>query len=179
MIDATGDLPIAPLPQPSLWNELRAWPARRWWFALGTAITTALLMGLATDVIPNPMFGRDVPPTPWSWPVLVVTSILAGLVAATYVARIDNGVDDDVVVPTDKSTALGTVGAFAAFFAIGCPVCNKLALLALGYSGALQYFAPVQPFLAAASIVLLAAAFVFRVKKERSCTARREISVQH
>lgn len=55
------------------------------------------------------------------------------------------------------------------FFAVGCPVCNKLVLLALGYTGALQFFAPVQPFLAVGSIVLLAAALIVRVRRERSC----------
>ncbi|EPR75477.1 hypothetical protein ADILRU_2020 [Leifsonia rubra CMS 76R] len=30
-----------------------------------------------------------------------------------------------------------------AWFAVGCPVCNKIALLALGYTGALACPAPV------------------------------------
>lgn len=64
------------------------------------------------------------------------------------------------------------MGAFTTFFAVGCPVCNKLVLLALGYSGALQYFAPMQPFLAGLAVILLAWALVVRVRREHSCPAR-------
>jgi hypothetical protein len=48
-------------------------------------------------------------------------------------------------------------------------VCNKLALIALGYTGALQWFAPVQPVLAVAGIVLLAYALRRRLAGEIAC----------
>ncbi|HHT11978.1 MAG TPA: hypothetical protein GX013_02270 [Propionibacterium sp.] len=142
--------------------ELATWPARRWLFAIGTAVATVLVVGIPTDLIPNPVFGRDIPPTAWSWPVLILTAVLAGMVAATYVARKDTP-------DRERGGKLGAAGAFMTFFAVGCPVCNKLVLLALGYTGALQFFAPVQPFLAVGSIVLLAAALILRVRRERSC----------
>lgn len=146
----------------SITAELATWPARRWMFALGTAVATVLVVGIPTDLIPNPVFGRDIPPTAWSWPVLILTAVLAGMVAATYVARKDTP-------DRERGGKLGAAGAFMTFFAVGCPVCNKLVLLALGYTGALQFFAPVQPFLAVGSIVLLAAALIVRVRRERSC----------
>lgn len=146
----------------SITAELATWPARRWLFALGTAVATVLVVGIPTDLIPNPVFGRDIPPTAWSWPVLILTAVLAGMVAATYVARKDTP-------DRERGGKLGAAGAFMTFFAVGCPVCNKLVLLALGYTGALQFFAPVQPFLAVGSIVLLAAALIVRVRRERSC----------
>ncbi len=146
----------------SITAELATWPARRWMFALGTAVATVLVVGIPTDLIPNPVFGRDIPPTAWSWPVLILTAVLAGMVAATYVARKDTP-------DRERGGKLGAAGAFMTFFAVGCPVCNKLVLLALGYTGALQFFAPVQPFLAVGSIVLLAAALILRVRRERSC----------
>jgi hypothetical protein len=59
------------------------------------------------------------------------------------------------------------------FFAVGCPVCNKLVLVAFGYSGALKYFGPVQPYLAVGAIALLAWAFVGRVRREKSCKIPR------
>jgi hypothetical protein len=77
--------------------------------------------------------------TGWAWPALIVTSVLAGLVAATYVRT------GAPTAPDDVSRA-GLVGGFLTYLAVGCPVCNKIALLALGYTGALQWFAPVQPF---------------------------------
>ena len=50
-----------------------------------------------------------------------------------------------------------TIGGLATFFAVGCPVCNKLVLLALGTSGALNMFAPIQPIIGVGSLVILAA----------------------
>lgn len=154
-------------------TELAQWPARRWWFAVGTAAATYLFIAIPTDLIENPVFGRDVPPTSWSHAVLVMSSVLAGLVAATYVAGPDTA-------PRSREGKLGWVGGIATFFAVGCPVCNKLVLLALGYSGALQYFAPIQPFLAVGAIGLLVWAFVARVRREKSCRLppRRKVSAQ-
>ena len=43
-------------------------------------------------------------------------------------------------------------------------MCNKFALLALGYSGALTWFAPVQPVLAVIALVLTAVALVVRLR---------------
>ncbi|HEY5488873.1 MAG TPA: hypothetical protein VIK00_03465, partial [Candidatus Limnocylindrales bacterium] len=50
------------------------------------------------------------------------------------------------------------------FLAIGCPVCNKIALVLLGTSGAMTVFAPIQPILGAASIVLLAGTLTWRFR---------------
>ena len=144
--------------------ELATWQPRRWLFALGTALATILLVAIPTDLIDTPLFTRDVPPTWWAWPVLIANAVLAGLVAATYVARRDTGADAE-----ERGGRLGVAGAIITFFAVGCPVCNKLVLLALGYAGAMQYFEPVQPVLALGSIALLAWAFIARVGKERSC----------
>ncbi len=146
----------------SFLQDLRAWPARRWWFALGTAVVTYLIFAIPTDLIDNPLFGREVPPTSWSRTVLVISSVLAGLVTATYVATPDSA-------PRAREGRLGAAGGLVAFFAVGCPVCNKLVLLALGYSGALKFFGPLQPYLAVGAIALLAWAFVGRVRREKSC----------
>ena len=48
-------------------------------------------------------------------------------------------------------------------------MCNKLVLLALGYAGALQFFEPLQPYLAGGSILLLGVALVMRIRRERTC----------
>lgn len=150
-------------PRPSVISELRAWPARRWLTAAGVAVLTVLVTAVPTAMIPTPVFSRDVPTTPWAWPVLVLTSALAGLVTATYVARRDPSQG------RDPSSRFGGLGAVTTFFAVGCPVCNKLVLIVLGYSGALQYFAPVQPFLAATAIALLGWALIARIRREGAC----------
>ncbi|WP_435200602.1 hypothetical protein [Janibacter sp. GS2] len=150
-------------PRPSAISELRAWPGRRWWTAGGVAVLTVLVTAMPTAMIPTPVFSRDVPTTLWAWPVLVLTSALAGMVAATYVARRDPSEG------RDPGSRFGGLGAVTTFFAVGCPVCNKLVLIALGYSGALQYFAPVQPFLAATAIALLGWALTTRIRREGAC----------
>jgi hypothetical protein len=61
-----------------------------------------------------------------------------------------------------------------AFFAVGCPVCNKLALVALGYAGALRWFAPVQPFLAVGGVALLGWALRARLQGQLVCPAPTE-----
>ncbi len=147
---------------------LRTWTARRWWFAAAASVVVALAIGLPTDVIPNPVFGRPVPVTGWSYPVLIVTAGLSGLLAATYVRQ--SGVDRfESVEELDGPGRAGGLGGLLSFFAVGCPVCNKVVVLALGTVGARQWFEPVQPVLAILSIVLLAAALRSRVRSEQSC----------
>lgn len=128
---------------------------------LGAAALLAL--GLGTGIIPNPIVGRMLAPEPFAVATWVASALLAGLILATYV------VAEPVVGPTvelpparDGSTA-GTIGGFAAFIAIGCPLCNKVALVLLGASGTMSFFAPVQPFIAAGSLVLLAGTLLWRL----------------
>lgn len=140
---------------------LLAWPARRWLFALVIGLATYLLLGLPTVVVSNSIFGREIEITNWSVPVLVITSILSGLLAATYF--------QSQIYTSTSEVKLGSFGSFFSFLAIGCPVCNKIALLALGYSGAIKYFAPLQPYLAALGIGLLLYALRKRILNEYSC----------
>jgi hypothetical protein len=143
---------------------LRTWPPRRWATALVGALLTVLIVGVPTVLIPNPVFAREVPPTWWAWPALLVTAVLSGLLLATYVRT------SPAPEPSSERTSrAGAAGAFLAYLAVGCPVCNKLALIALGYTGALQWFAPVQPVLAVAGIVLLAYALRRRLAGEIAC----------
>lgn len=146
-----------------LLETLRCWGRRRWGAAAAAALVTALVIGLPTDVIPNPVFGRPVPVTWWSLPVLVITSVLAGLLFATYVRE-----PGDTIV-ADRTARAGGIGGALAFFAVGCPVCNKLVLIALGTTGAMELFAPLQPLLAGASVLLLGFALRTRLRFERSC----------
>lgn len=141
---------------------LRLWTARRWLTALFAGIVVAVLVALPTAVIPNPIFGRAVDVTWWSYPVVIASGILGGMLIATYV-REPGGEE------IDKAAKVGTAGGLLAFFAVGCPVCNKLVLLALGTSGAMSWFAPVQPFLAVASIVVMAWALRVRLRGMTSC----------
>ena len=144
------------------------WTPRHWATALVAGLLVALAVGLPSDVIPNPVFGRPVDVTWWSYPVLVVTAVLGGLLAATYVG--DPG--DPIARPDDELDRPGKVGGVAgllSFFAIGCPTCNKLVLVAVGSTGALDWFAPAQPLLAFASLVLLGWALSARLRSADAC----------
>lgn len=68
----------------STWHSLRRWPARRWWTAAAAVLGT-VVVGVPTELIPNPVFGQAVPVTWWAWPALAVTAALSGLLLATYV----------------------------------------------------------------------------------------------
>lgn len=155
----------------SLAAALRLWPARRWLAAAGTAVLTYLVIAVPTDLIDTPLFMREIPPTWWSMPALVVTAVLSGLLVATYVAVPAPGPDggENPGRGEKDKGRFGAAGTIIAFFAVGCPVCNKLVLLALGTTGAVQYFEPVQPLLAVLSIGLLAWAFIKRATSEDNC----------
>lgn len=151
---------------------MSAWPPRRRLVAVGFAALYALLVAVPTDLVDTPLFWREVPPTWWSWPALVVSSVLAGLLTATYVA-----VPGAAEAPQDeKPRRGGYVGGLLTFFAVGCPVCNKLVLLALGTSGALTWFEPVQPLLSLAAIAVLAWALRTRLRGEVACALPPKVS---
>jgi hypothetical protein len=147
---------------------LRAWPLRRWLVVGGATIGYALLVAVPTDLVDTPAFGREVPPTWWAWPALVASSLLAGLLTATYVAApspSDSG-------GADRAARGGWAGGVLTFFAVGCPVCNKLVLLALGSAGAMTWFEPVQPLLQLAAVGVLVWALGVRLRGEQACPVR-------
>lgn len=138
---------------------LTSWPARRWIVAVMGAAAFALLAGLPTDVVPNPAFARMTPVLWWNYPVLAATAVLGGLVAATYVRTPANA--------GGLGRAAG--GGVLSALAIGCPACNKLVVLLLGFSGALTVWAPIQPIVAVASVAILGFALKTRLAAERAC----------
>ena len=149
---------------------------RQWLVALASAVGVALLIGYATVLIPNDFFARDIEPVWWNYPVWLLTSALSGLLVATYIkpTQVDpvetTALEPAETTPTDRRTSrLGLAGGILAWFAVGCPVCNKLALLALGYSGAITWFAPIQPFLAIGALALTAVALVVRLRGMVAC----------
>lgn len=170
-------------------QALRGWTGRQVLAAIAASAVVAVVIGVATVLIPNPLFGRDIPPVWWNYPVWLVTSVLSGMLVATYIrpyrAAADeqqaNAVSEDGAA-TDaaneaqarRSSRMGMAGGILAWFAVGCPVCNKLALLALGYSGAITWFTPVQPFLALGALILTGVALVWRLRGQVACPVRPE-----
>lgn len=148
---------------PSCLTSLSEWGPRRWVVATFAAAATFLAIALVTALIDNPVFGRSVPPTDWAMEAAAVTAILSGLLAATYVR-------DELYLPEERSLSMGGAGGLAAYFAVGCPACNKVVVLALGTTGAIQWFAPIQPYLASGGILLLAYAVRRRLAAESLCS---------
>jgi hypothetical protein len=135
------------------------WPPRRWSAAVVGTVIVAVLAGAPTDVVPNPLFDRMTPVQWWNYPILAATAVLGGLVIATYVRS--------PAQPTAVTTTAG--GGLLSALAIGCPVCNKLILVLLGTSGALNLWAPIQPIVGLVSVGLLGWALRTRLAGERAC----------
>ncbi len=146
-------------------------------WAVVWTVVGLLVFGLVSAIIPNPVFGRQIPAEPFAIVVWLVSAPLMGLVAATYM--VSPAASPTTPTPLiagpmspsgeplaieSRSTTVGTIAGIGAFLAIGCPVCNKIVLVALGTSGALSVYAPLQPVIGAVSIVLLAATLVWRLR---------------
>jgi hypothetical protein len=127
-------------------------------FGLLAGIGTALLLGIPSDVIPNPWFTRQIGVDGFDVAVLVALSLLTGALAATYVRR------DSVPGAAERS---GIGSGIVGFFAISCPVCNKIVVALIGVSGASGWFASIQPLLGVLAVVLATAALVLRVRAIR------------
>lgn len=151
------------------WTVLAQWSRRRWLAAAIAGVVTAVLVAVPTAVIPNPVFGRAIAVTWWSYPVVILTGILAGLLFGTYVREPGTEPEGRQEQELDRASRMGMAGTLVSFFAVGCPVCNKLILIALGASGAVTWFAPLQPLLALASIALMLVALRLRLRSSAVC----------
>ena len=120
---------------------------------IAAGLFALLVVALPTDLIPNPIFQRMIPAEWWSWPVAILSAVLVMIL---------------VSLPKPAAcrppTRAGIVGGGLAYLAVGCPTCNHLVVLAIGSSGALQWFAPLQPILAMAGIAVLALAIAHRLR---------------
>lgn len=136
-------------------------------YLLATALAAALAavaIGIPTDLLPNPWFKRMTPVRTTDLVLWPLTSLAAGALLATYALPRSAGRQSDATA--------GVGGGLLGVLAVGCPVCNKLVVLALGFSGALTYFAPIQPALGALAILMTL--FVLRrrlLALQRGCPA--------
>jgi len=129
--------------------------------AAAGAAAVALAVGVPSALVANPLFVRMTPAPWWSYAIWVLTAVASGILVATYVRR-----------PSGGSSAPGRAGILAnvgSVLAVGCPVCNKLVVAAVGVSGALNLWAPIQPLIAATALALLGWALWRRLTALRSC----------
>lgn len=142
---------------------MRTWKLRQWCTAAVTAVAAAMAIGVPTGVVPTSLYARMTPVLWWNYPVWVLTSVLTGLLVGTYVG------DTRAAGPARPCTKRAMIAGVFSAFAVGCPVCNKLVVLALGVSGALSYWVPAQPLMALASLALLGHALARRLEEANAC----------
>lgn len=126
------------------------------------AVATALGIGIPTGIVSTDWYTRMTPVLWWNYPVWVLSALLTGMLVATYVR------DPAMPVPATQSGKT-LLGSTLSLFAVGCPICNKLVVMAIGVSGALNWFAPIQPVLAVGSLGLLGYAVWARRRTVRAC----------
>lgn len=139
---------------------MRNWPLRRWVAAFVGAIVAALIVAIPTGIVHTAFYVRMTPVLWWNYPVWIATAVLSGLVLATYVKT---GLASPV------SSRVGVSANALSLLAVGCPICNKLVVMALGVSGALDLWAPVQPVIGLVSVGLMVWALRLRIRGERAC----------
>lgn len=128
--------------------------------ALLAACLYLAVIAIPTAMIANPLFRRMTPPTVWSWVFWIAPALLFGPLVASYL----------VDGPWRRCPLLERktlTGGVLSFLAVGCPICNKVVVAILGVSGALSYFAPLQPLLGALSVGLLGYALWIRFIPQR------------
>lgn len=134
--------------------------------ALAASTVAALLIGVPTGVISTSLYHRMTPVTWWDYPVWAASAVLVGLAAATYVRIAPS--------PPSPERSGRTVGAtLLSGFAVGCPICNKLVVGLIGVTGALNYWAPIQPLLGVFSVGLLSLGLAVRLRGVVVCSTPR------
>ena len=125
-------------------------------------VVTALVIGIPTGIIQTSWYTRMTPVLWWNYPVWAISATLTGALVATYVR--------DPAIPVPATQGGKTfLGSMLSVFAVGCPICNKLVVMAIGVSGALNWFAPIQPVLATGSLGLLVYALWARRRTAIDC----------
>lgn len=118
------------------WLEAAIW-------TLGTGAAIAV----PTVLIGNRFFIRMTPVRWYDYAFWIAAAPLVGLILAArrLPARTRCRVEGRALA-----------GGGLTYLAVGCPICNKIVVALLGVSGALSYFAPLQPVIGLAAVMLLA-----------------------
>jgi len=135
----------------SVLRDLRELPKAVWPRAVVYGAIAAVLIGIPSDLIDTPIFGRPIDARWLDWVILAITSALIGLIFAIRPPSAASSTED--AVERQGTTTLW--GGLVSFLAVGCPVCNQAVVALVGISGALSWWAPVQPVVGLAAVALL------------------------
>ena len=133
-------------------------PRATWPRAVVFAGIAAVLIAVPSDLIDTPIFGRPVEVRWIDYVILAVTSALIGLIFAIRpdpADPADSAVSEELAVTVDRQGTRTVWGGFVSFLAVGCPVCNQAVVALVGVSGALSWWAPVQPVIGLLAVGLL------------------------
>ena len=114
--------------------------------AIPFAVGAALLIAIPADLLDTPFFGRPIEPKAIDYLILTITAGLIGLILAIRAPESD---------ATESQERRTLWGGAVSFLAVGCPVCNQGVVALVGTSGALSWWAPVQPVVGLVAIGLL------------------------
>lgn len=140
------------------------WYPRSWQQCIvagAVAVGVGLAVGIPSALVPNPWFARMTAVPGWSYVAWILIAVMSAVLAATYVG--------DASATSTTSRRTGILANIGSVLAVGCPVCNKLVVAAVGVSGALNVWAPVQPVIAAVSVSVLGWALQQRISSRRAC----------
>ena len=139
---------------------LRWWSARQWRVAGAGFVLAFLVIGEVGETLPPTDTGRVYPVQWWNWVTLIVTAALIGLIAATFIQP-----GGRRALAGAGSGSAGTVAAIV----MACPVCSPLAIPLLGTGGLIAFLVPGRGWIALASILLLAATLLLRLRAAGTC----------
>ena len=142
------------------WSDILALRSVLGAFTPGAWVATFLagfgalvLIGGTTAIFQNDLFQRMTPVRPQDYVIWLITGLLVGLIAGTF-----------VLSSAGEQAGKAVAGGFFADVAVGCPVCNKVVVAVIGSSGALTFFGPLQIFIGIGSLALLAVALLLRAR---------------
>jgi hypothetical protein len=134
--------------------------------ALPIGMVAGALIGIPSDLIDTPLFGRSVASRPIDYVILVITAALIGLI---FAIRAEPLTVDEASSTEDP---MPIWGGFVSFLAVGCPACNQVVAALVGTSGALSWWAPIQPLVGVAAIALLVLALRRRLSTYDAAACR-------
>lgn len=144
--------------------EFRFWSPGQKRAAAKVAAASFLVMGIAGETLPGASYGRVVPVEWWNYVTLLISPLLIGLIAGTFVA------DPRASEARFRGARTGAgAGAFVGTVAMACPACSPLAIPLFGAAGVLSFLAPVRWLIALLSVLMLAVTLVLRLRSRRSC----------
>ena len=136
-------------------KDLLELPRATWPRAVVFAGIAAVLIAVPADLIDTPIFGRPVEVRWIDYVILAVTSALIGLIFAIRPQPAEPAMSEELAVTVDRQGTRTVWGGFVSFLAVGCPVCNQAVVALVGVSGAMSWWAPVQPVIGLLAVGLL------------------------